>query len=45
MLNKIKNHRHIGHFILYAVTLITYGSHLTGLGPFIPYLAAETKIV
>ena len=34
-----RKHEHLGKFFLYAITFLIHGINLTGLGPFIPYLA------
>ena len=45
MLEKLKNHQNPSYFFLYAVTFFTYGTHITGLGPLIPYLSKDTGII
>lgn len=44
MLEKFKKNKHLNYFFLYAVTFLTYGTHISSLGPFIPYLTAQTGI-
>lgn len=45
MLDRFKQHPNIGYFFLYSASYLGYGSLITGLGPLIPYLSAETGII
>ena len=45
MLNKFRSNQHLYYFYLYALTFLGYGTHISGLGPFIPYLTASTSII
>ena len=45
MIEKFRNNKHITYFVLYAISFFTYGTHISSLGPFIPYLTAETGII
>ena len=45
MLSKFTTHKNINYFLLYAAGYFAYGAHFSGLGPFIPYLAAESGII
>ena len=42
MLDKFKNNKNLRYFFLYTVTFMIYALLIAALGPFIPYLAAET---
>jgi hypothetical protein len=45
MFNKFTSNKNINYFLLYAAGYFAYGTHISGLGPFIPYLTAETGIM
>ena len=45
MLDKFRNHKNLQYFLLYSAAYFAYGAHISGLGPFIPYLTAKTGIV
>lgn len=42
---KFKEHKHLRYFFLYSISFLIYGASISGLGPFIPYLSAETGIL
>lgn len=45
MLSRFKRHPHLSYFLIYSASYLGYGTIITGLGPLIPYLSAETGIV
>ena len=40
MEQRFDKHSHLSYFFLYAISFVAYGVHISGLGPFIPYLTA-----
>ena len=44
MIERIKRHDKIGHYILYCLSFLFYGSLVTALGPLIPFIAEHTSI-
>ena len=45
MLEIFKRNEHLDYFYLYAAVYLVFGAHISALGPYIPYLTAETGIV
>ena len=45
MFEKFRNHKNLKYFFLYCAGNFAYGTHISGLGPFIPYLTAKTGII
>lgn len=40
--NKLSTNLAPKHFLAYSLSFMAYGCVITGLGPLVPYLAAET---
>lgn len=45
MLQRFKHHKYLNYLYLYAVSFLIYGASISGIGPYIPYLCAETGLI
>ena len=45
MLAKIRSHPHLAYFVAYCTNFLVHGIHITALGPYIPYISAQTGLV
>ena len=45
MLRPLQENKHKHYLLVYGLTFVTYGVHIAGLGPFIPYLSESTGLI